>query len=66
MLPTGSGKTVCFQLAGYLREGLVVIISPLLSLMQDQVERMKVYGEKRVVALNSFLNANEKQQSSIN
>ena len=60
MLPTGSGKTVCFQLAGYLREGLVVIISPLLSLMQDQVERMKVYGEKRVVALNSFLNANEK------
>ncbi|EUJ41620.1 RecQ family ATP-dependent DNA helicase [Brochothrix campestris] len=60
MLPTGSGKTVCFQLAGYLREGLVIIISPLLSLMQDQVERMKVYGEKRVVALNSFLDAAEK------
>lgn len=62
MLPTGTGKTVCYQLAGYLSEGAVLIVSPLLSLMQDQVERMKAYGEKRVTALNSFLNWEEKEQ----
>lgn len=61
MLPTGMGKTVCYQLSGYLLDGLVVIVSPLLSLMQDQVERMRAYGEKRAVALNSFLAATEKK-----
>lgn len=61
MLPTGTGKTVCYQLAGYLTEGTVLIVSPLLSLMQDQVERMKAYGEKRVTALNSFLDSEEKE-----
>ncbi|WP_439442833.1 RecQ family ATP-dependent DNA helicase [Listeria aquatica] len=62
MLPTGMGKTVCYQLSGYLLDGLVVIVSPLLSLMQDQVERMRAYGEKRAVALNSFLSATEKNE----
>lgn len=62
MLPTGTGKTICYQLAGYLMEGLVVIVSPLLSLMQDQMERMRAHGEKRVAALNSFLKRDEKNQ----
>ncbi|MHC5253066.1 RecQ family ATP-dependent DNA helicase [Listeria kieliensis] len=62
MLPTGMGKTVCYQLSGYLIDGLVVIVSPLLSLMQDQVERMRAYGEKRAVALNSFLSTAEKNE----
>ncbi|WP_239254554.1 RecQ family ATP-dependent DNA helicase [Listeria ilorinensis] len=62
MLPTGTGKTVCYQLTGYLLEGAVVIISPLLSLMQDQVERMRAYGEKRVIAINSFLTPQEKAE----
>lgn len=55
MLPTGTGKSLCYQLPGYLKKGQVLIVSPLLSLMQDQVEQMKVMGEKRVIALNSFL-----------
>ncbi|WP_455661300.1 RecQ family ATP-dependent DNA helicase [Pradoshia sp.] len=61
MLPTGTGKTLCFQLPGYLLDGLVVIVSPLLSLMQDQVEQMKAKGEKRVAALNSFVDREERE-----
>jgi ATP-dependent DNA helicase RecQ len=62
MLPTGTGKSLCYQLPGYLLKGQVLIISPLLSLMQDQVEQMKMKGEKRVIAINSFLSFHEKQE----
>jgi len=62
MLPTGTGKSLCYQLSGYLRKGQVLIISPLLSLMQDQVEQMKMNGEKNVVAINSFLTGVERKQ----
>lgn len=63
MLPTGTGKSLCYQLPGYLINGSVVVVSPLLSLMQDQVEQMKMRGEKRVIALNSFLTPNEKRNA---
>ncbi|MFE8702638.1 RecQ family ATP-dependent DNA helicase [Cytobacillus sp. FJAT-54145] len=62
MLPTGTGKSLCYQLPGYLLKGQVIIVSPLLSLMQDQVEQMKIRGEKRVVAINSFLSWPDKRQ----
>ncbi|CAM3879529.1 RecQ family ATP-dependent DNA helicase [Mesobacillus zeae] len=62
MLPTGTGKSLCFQLPGYLAEGAVLIVSPLLSLMHDQVEQLKARGEKRTVALNSFLSPLQKNQ----
>lgn len=61
MLPTGTGKSVCYQLTGYYLGGLTLIVSPLLSLMQDQVSGMKRMGEKRVAALNSLLTAGEKR-----
>ena len=61
MLPTGMGKSLCYQLPGYLYDKPVLIISPLLSLMQDQVDQLKLLGEKRVVAFNSFLSFAEKQ-----
>lgn len=60
MLPTGMGKSLCYQLPGYMIDGPVLIISPLLSLMQDQVDQLKKFGEKRVVGFNSFLPHNEK------
>ena len=62
VLPTGTGKSLCYQLAGYILGGRVVIISPLLSLMQDQVESIRYRGEKRVAAYNSFLSKEEKQE----
>ncbi|WP_017380380.1 RecQ family ATP-dependent DNA helicase [Paenisporosarcina sp. TG-14] len=62
ILPTGMGKSLCYQLPGYILPSCVIIISPLLSLMQDQVEQLKKLGEKRVVAFNSFLTPNEKQK----
>lgn len=62
MLPTGSGKSICYQLPGYIKEGLVLIVSPLLSLMQDQVEKLKSSGERQVAALNSLSSRNEKRR----
>ncbi len=61
ILPTGGGKTLIYQLFGRLSPGTVVIVSPLISLMQDQVRRLQYLGEKRVVALTSSLSYQEKQ-----
>lgn len=60
VLPTGTGKSLCYQFMGHVLEGHVLIVSPLLSLMQDQVEQMKAKGEKRVIAINSFLTPTQK------
>ena len=60
ILPTGNGKSLCYQLTGYLQEGLVVIVAPLISLMEDQVSSLLSFGEKRAVALNSTLKDFEK------
>lgn len=61
VLPTGTGKSLCYQLVGQLVEGTVIIVSPLLSLMEDQVMQLQKKGEARVIALNSSLSFFEKQ-----
>lgn len=44
LLPTGGGKSVCFQVPGLLLDGLTVVVSPLIALMQDQVQQLKKKG----------------------
>ena len=61
-LPTGTGKSLIYQLSGYLLDGIVVIVSPLLSLMEDQVAQLKFMGEKRTASLNSMLQFEERQR----
>ena len=61
IMPTGNGKSLCYQLPGYLLEGLVVIVSPLLSLMEDQVYSLQKNGERRAIAFNSLLSFAERK-----
>lgn len=61
VLPTGTGKSLCYQFVGQKLEGLTVIVSPLLSLMEDQVRQLQRQGIKGAVALNSTLQYSEKR-----
>ncbi|WP_125706856.1 RecQ family ATP-dependent DNA helicase [Lacticaseibacillus porcinae] len=55
ILPTGSGKTLCYQLPALVMPGLCVVVEPLLALMDDQVARLQNAGQKQVVTLSSRL-----------
>src|ERR687889_2785442 len=51
VMPTGSGKSLCYQLPALLRDDLTVVVSPLVALMQDQVEALAARGLGERVAL---------------
>ncbi|MFC1660209.1 DEAD/DEAH box helicase, partial [Gemmatimonadota bacterium] len=59
VLPTGGGKSVCFQLPAFLLPGLVLVVSPLISLMEDQLGRARAAG-LRADLLTSALSGSRK------
>ncbi len=58
LLPTGGGKSICFQVPGLIRDGITIVISPLIALMQDQVQNLKKIG-LRATAITSAMNYRE-------
>lgn len=62
IMPTGSGKSLCFQLPGLALEGMTVVVSPLIALMKDQADRLREQNH-RVAVFNSAVSASEQKEA---
>jgi len=60
LLPTGGGKSLCFQLPALVRKGLTVVVSPLIALMKDQVDSLRANGIQ-AACLNSSLEGDQRR-----
>ena len=62
LLPTGAGKSLCYQLSALLQPGVTLVVDPLRSLMFDQAENLKTVGIDRIAFINSEQTAKEKEE----
>lgn len=65
LLPTGGGKSICFQVPGLMRPGITLVITPLISLMKDQVDHLRARGI-RAAAIHSGLTGERIRQTMSN
>ena len=61
LMPTGGGKSLCFQLPSLVQNGVTIVISPLISLMKDQVDSLTQNGVKAAF-INSSISSAEQQK----